>query len=383
MQRVVSINLNGNAYQLEENGYNALFAYLDAVETSLKDSPDRADKLAELERVIAEKCQTFLGPAKTVITSTEIDRMLSELGPPPVQPAAEPSQAPPPPSASTSAPSSGSSSAHEHRRLFQIREGAMISGVCVGLSELLHFDVTIIRILFVVFALATSGWGILAYVVLMFVVPKVDTRAQASGATAAAGPSRWPWDQHGWPWDHEGWPWDKYGWPWDHPTPDQQKAREASPEWQKKQASQDTRADWREQRRAWRDERRALRVHHPLFGTILMIVFLMFGFFWLSFWTRGHFFFGWPFFWGFPHWIGIIVFFLILRLIFMPFRMARWYGYGYGPYAHPHYAWAAMWNGLAWFMAMIFVVWLMYHYIPEFHNMIHDFQTTWRDDISL
>ena len=32
----------------EENGYNALFAYLDAVETSLKDSPDRADKLAEL-----------------------------------------------------------------------------------------------------------------------------------------------------------------------------------------------------------------------------------------------------------------------------------------------------------------------------------------------
>ena len=31
MQRIVSINLNGNVYQLEENGYTALFAYLDAV----------------------------------------------------------------------------------------------------------------------------------------------------------------------------------------------------------------------------------------------------------------------------------------------------------------------------------------------------------------
>ena len=40
-------------------------------------------------------------------------------------------------------------------------------------------------------------------------------------------------------------------------------------------------------------------------------------------WTYGGFFFGWPYFWGFPHWIGIVVFFMVLRMIFMPFRMAR------------------------------------------------------------
>ena len=57
MQRVVSINLNGNVYQLEENGYNALFAYLDAADVRLKDNPDRARLLADLERTIAEKCQ--------------------------------------------------------------------------------------------------------------------------------------------------------------------------------------------------------------------------------------------------------------------------------------------------------------------------------------
>ena len=119
----------------------------------------------------------------------------------------------------------------------------------------------------------------------------------------------------------------------------------------------------------------------PIWGTLSMIIFLMFGFFWLSFWTHGAFFFGFPFIWGFPHWIGIIVFFMLLRLIFMPFRPWRYgYGYGpYGPYAHPHHAWISMWNGLAWFLVIIFAVWFAYHYIPEVHDMIREFQTSFND----
>ena len=394
MQRVVSINLNGNAYQLEENGYIALFAYLDATESSLKDSPDRAQKVADLERLIAEKCQGLLGPHKTVVTSSDIDRILLELGPAPSQPAAEPQAASGSESSTKSSNAPNPPNSSFHRRLVQIREGAMLSGVCVGLSEFLHIDVTIIRILFVIFALATSGFGILAYGVLMFVVPKVDTRAEAAGGTPTATlpPHNWPWDKHGWPWDHDGWPWDKYGWPWDSPTPEQQKNREQSPNWQARQQASDQRNEWRDQRREWRDQRREVRAqqraamgHHPG-GTVMMIVFLALGFLWLSFWTRGHFFFGWPFFWGFPHWIGIIFFFMMLRLVFMPFRMARWYGYGPygGPYPrhyvdHPHYAWISMWNGMMWFGAMIFFVWIAYHYIPEVHDFIHSFQASWSD----
>src|SRR5476649_2162615 len=98
MQRVVSINLNGNAYQLEENCYNALFAYMDATEAQLKDSPDRAQTLTDLERTIADKCEACLGPHKTIVTSSEIDRIIFELGPipgqpVPGQPAADPASA--------------------------------------------------------------------------------------------------------------------------------------------------------------------------------------------------------------------------------------------------------------------------------------------------
>ena len=83
MQRVVSINLNGSVYPLEENGYTALFAYLDAIETRLKDAPDRAERVADIERVIAGKCQACLEPHKAVITTAEIARIISEMDPVP------------------------------------------------------------------------------------------------------------------------------------------------------------------------------------------------------------------------------------------------------------------------------------------------------------
>jgi len=116
---------------------------------------------------------------------------------------------------------------------------------------------------------------------------------------------------------------------------------------------------------------------HSFWGTLLLVLCLVFAFFWLSVWTRGHVFFGWPYFWGFPHWIGIVFLFMTMRLIFMPFRPYRWYGYG--PYAHPHYAWLSMWNGLAWFAVMIFGIWAVYHYVPEFRDFIRNIQASWHD----
>ena len=69
MQKVVTINLNGNAYQIDDAGYAALVAYLEGADVSLKDNPDRAEIVADLEQAIADKCQGFLGPHKTVVTA--------------------------------------------------------------------------------------------------------------------------------------------------------------------------------------------------------------------------------------------------------------------------------------------------------------------------
>ena len=50
MQKVITINLNGNAYQLDERGYAALLAYLETAERQLADNPDRAPTPAAARR---------------------------------------------------------------------------------------------------------------------------------------------------------------------------------------------------------------------------------------------------------------------------------------------------------------------------------------------
>src|SRR4051812_43072544 len=81
MQKVVTISLNGIAYQLEEPGYNLLRAYLERAESRLQDSPDRAEVMADLEQAVGEKCRAVLGPHKTVVSSAEVDRIIVEMGP--------------------------------------------------------------------------------------------------------------------------------------------------------------------------------------------------------------------------------------------------------------------------------------------------------------
>ena len=66
MNTVIIINLNGNAFHLEEPGFQSLRAYLERAQAQLKDNPDKAEIMADLEQAIADKCGRFLQPHKNV-----------------------------------------------------------------------------------------------------------------------------------------------------------------------------------------------------------------------------------------------------------------------------------------------------------------------------
>ncbi len=59
----------------------------------------------------------------------------------------------------------------EVKKLFRSREDRVLGGVCGGLAEYFALDSTLIRILFVMFALA-GGPGLLVYIIMLFVVPE-------------------------------------------------------------------------------------------------------------------------------------------------------------------------------------------------------------------
>ena len=170
MKKVVTINLNGRAYQVEEPGYEALQQYLKQAQKKLARDPDRDEVLADFEQAIADKCNQFMKKQKTVITDVEIDKIIDDMGPVEI-PTAE-DQDPPAVNIPAGAP----------RRLFLIREGSMIGGVCTGLGAYFDVDVNVIRLLFIIFTFLTSGEMIPIYLLMMFFLPEATTPEEKAAA---------------------------------------------------------------------------------------------------------------------------------------------------------------------------------------------------------
>lgn len=58
----------------------------------------------------------------------------------------------------------------ENKKLYRIPEEGMIGGVCAGLGEYLNADPTVIRLIFVLLALAGMS-GVLIYIIMWLIVP--------------------------------------------------------------------------------------------------------------------------------------------------------------------------------------------------------------------
>ena len=59
----------------------------------------------------------------------------------------------------------------EMKRLYRSKEDRMVGGVCGGIAEHLSVDPTLIRLLYVLFAL-TGGSGVLAYIIMLVIIPE-------------------------------------------------------------------------------------------------------------------------------------------------------------------------------------------------------------------
>jgi phage shock protein PspC (stress-responsive transcriptional regulator) len=338
MQKVISINLNGNAYQFEESGYDVLQEYLARAERELKDNPDRAEIMADLEQAIADKCQKYFGPNKSVVAAAEAAQIVAEMGPVTAGPASESAE-------QDSGAKQGAGAASvppQPKRLYRILDGAMFAGVCTGLAAYFQIDVTLIRIGFVVLALLTQGVGILAYVAMMFVVPEATTPEER----AAAG-----------------------GLPFNAKEVVDRVKREYE-----KGSRQWNRA-WRRKQRRWR---RAgwpppasvvpppawAVIVFPLFGLVHLVLFLFAIGMTVSLVNTGRIFY-WEVPSDVPVWAAVLVLFFAYQAVVSPFRAARHY---YG--AQPAAAWLGLWHMVIWLVGLGIIVWVATNNIPEIAEFI-------------
>ena len=364
MQKVVSISLNGVAYQLEEPGYNDLRVYLERAEARLKDSPDRAEVMADLEQAIGEKCARALGPHKTVVSGAEIDKILAEMGP--VESAEEK-----PADASFEGSGAAASAAPPlppRKRLYNIREGAMWFGVCNGISAYLNVDVTWVRIAFVILTFVTSGFMIVVYFGLMFIVPYANTSEERAAAFGA-------------------------------PFSTEEFISRAKKKFEDSAQPEKWRREWRRQQRQWNrqfqqmnEQMRSAAANAAPYvaqtGRALSLVFvpiaaiigaLLFVGFILGLVSliAQHSIFGWELPYAIPLWVAIIALALIYAMSATVVRLLR-FG-GSTPAAH-HPGWSAL-HTVIWICCTLLLFWLAYTFFPGVREVVD--QLMWAANLTL
>jgi phage shock protein PspC (stress-responsive transcriptional regulator) len=373
MRKVTTINLNNNAYQIDEDGYDTLRAYLDNAERALANNPDRAEILADLEQAIADKCRLALGPYKTVVSGAEIDRILKEMGP--VEGGDAKAGAAPAGDAFTgSGAAAGSTSSPGFgRRLYRIREGQMLAGVCTGLGAYFGIDVVLVRLAFVLLTFAT-GFPLLVYIVMIFIVPRAETAAQMAAA-------------HGQPFN----------------------AQELVDRVKKKH--EDFRQGRRQSRRermmareqAWSASRGAPPAAPPgyaarIAGGVMTPVFSVLSAAWfaamaialLAVWWATHHgmtvmpFGGWTLSPHAPHWIALLAIVLVYALVALPLGAARRASLFYANGGHAH-GWANVWSGLLWLALVLITLWVAATYLPWLQDQLQELgpRYGWHNGVSV
>lgn len=174
MEPVVTINLGGNAYQLDQSAYDALRAYLDRAGAALKDNPDRAEILRDLEQAIAEKCGAYLGPHKTVISASEMRAALEQMGPVEGDDGA----------AQNSASEAGASY-EPRRKLYRVYDRHSITGVSAGLAAYAALDPALVRVIWILAVLFSGGFALIGYIALAFIMPLASSPEQVAAAHGA------------------------------------------------------------------------------------------------------------------------------------------------------------------------------------------------------
>jgi phage shock protein PspC (stress-responsive transcriptional regulator) len=342
MQKVITINLNGNAYQLDESGYDALHQYLGAAERALAGNPDRVEIMADLEQAIADKCQKFLAANKSVVSGVEIEQIVKEMGP--IEPTDdEAAEGGGKGAGDGQQPAAG---AARPKRLYRIPNGAMAGGICNGVAAYFGIDVTLVRIGFVIIAVITKGAGILAYVVMMFVIPEAKTGEEQ----AAAG-----------------------GEPFN--------AKEVIDR-AKKQYAEGTRhwrRQWRQQQRHWRRYGWAGGAHPPYggrpAGMPLPPVLALFHFalfvtvaaMTIALVNTGAIL-DWHLPADIPTWAGVLGLLVAYQFIVSPIRAAhRW---SWPSYSEGQAGWYAFWNAVIWLLGLAFVFWVTSDHLPEIREFL-------------
>ena len=163
MNKTISISLAGFSFIIEEQAYEKLNAYLQALRNSLE--KDEADEVMyDIEIRIAEIFRENLDK-REVVNSDDVEKVIAQIGTP------EAIEGQSEENAEQEIPQEKTK-----KELFRDMKRGKIAGVCAGLAQYFGMDISLMRIIWILVFIFTVGFvSVVAYVILWIVLPEAET----------------------------------------------------------------------------------------------------------------------------------------------------------------------------------------------------------------
>jgi len=173
MKKTISINLAGLVYQIDDDAFKLLEAYLEKLKLTFTDVAEQKEILGDIEHRFAELFSEKLGKRTEVVNKKMVEEAIDTLGD--IDIIEDETNG-----AGGSSPRANTiSSVRGTRKLFRSTEDKILGGVLGGLGVYLGVDAIWLRLIFVLLAIASVGVPVgIIYFILWLVMPKAETASQ-------------------------------------------------------------------------------------------------------------------------------------------------------------------------------------------------------------
>ena len=168
MNKTVNINIGGMFFHIDEDAYQKLTRYFDAIKRSLSNSSGHDEIIKDIEMRVSELLHEKQLTDKHVIGLKDVDEVIAVMGQPEDYIIEDDNNATP----------IYNSASLRTKKLYRDKEKGMIGGVSSGLGFYFGIDAVWIRIVLILLVFAGFGTGILAYIILWIVTPEAITTSE-------------------------------------------------------------------------------------------------------------------------------------------------------------------------------------------------------------
>ena len=169
MNKTVNINIGGLFFHIDEDAFQKLTRYFEAIKRSLSNSSGKDEIMKDIEMRVAELLTEKQKSDKHVINNKDVDEVIVVMGQPEDYRIDDDSN------------QTQSEPYYPYRRskkLYRDKDSGLIGGVATGLGHYFGIDSVWIKIMFLIFVFAGFGTGIIAYLVLWIATPAAVTTTE-------------------------------------------------------------------------------------------------------------------------------------------------------------------------------------------------------------